>query len=124
MRQFALVFARAGGAAHGLDAGSRLGRGLVREWPDYIGPREFSVPRDWHRYPGHYRNEIAGVGSVHIVLRAGRLWLDGTLPLEPMEGGAFRVGEEKDTPEWVAFSDFAGGKAMVMRQSGTEYWRV
>ena len=120
---FVLVFARGGGATHG----PMLEAGWGADWfarAEYGGPREFSVPHDWHRYPGHYRNEDPGVGSIHVVLRGGRLWLDGTVPLEPAEGGTFRVGAEKDSPEWVAFSDFAAGKAMVMRQSGMEYWRV
>jgi CubicO group peptidase (beta-lactamase class C family) len=117
--QFVLLFARGGGAAKG----PMLEAGWGPDWfakAEYSGSREFSVPRDWHRYPGHYRSD----GSIHVVLRGGRLWLDGTVPLEPAEGGTFRVGEDKDSPEWVAFSDFAGGNAMIMRQSGNEYWRV
>ncbi len=90
----------------------------------YEGPREFKVPADWHRYPGHYRNEDPWVGSSRIVLRRGKLWLNGVVPLEPAADGRFYLRDEPLSPEWVSFSDFVNGSAMRMRLSGADLTRA
>src|SRR6202040_3404195 len=43
----------------------------------YSGPRTFEYPKEWERYVGHYRNETPWVGSARIVLRKGKLMVDG-----------------------------------------------
>ncbi len=48
----------------------------------YQGEKQFNVPKEWHSYVGHYRNENPWIGSIRIVLRKGRLWVDGMVPLE------------------------------------------
>jgi D-alanyl-D-alanine carboxypeptidase len=120
---YPLLFGRAGA--------SRKGRAVDVGWGEewfvsarYSGPREFTVPVEWHRYPGHYRNEDAWIGSNRIDLRGGKLWLNGTVPLEPAADGRFYLRDEPASPEWVGFSDFANGKAMRMRLSGADLARV
>jgi D-alanyl-D-alanine carboxypeptidase len=123
--QYALLFSRRPGG--GEDAGPVLEAGWGPDWfvkAEYGGPREFKVPAEWHRYPGHYRSEDPWVGSQHVVLRRGRLWLDGVIPLEPAPGGIFYLRDEPHSPEWVEFADPVGGQAMRMRQSGADLWRV
>jgi len=120
---YPLLFGRAG--AGGKGAPVEVGWG--EEWfvtARYSGPREFNVPAEWHRYPGHYRNEDAWIGSNRIDLRRGKLWLNGTVPLEPAADGRFYLRDEPASPEWVGFSDFANGKAMRMRLSGADLARV
>jgi CubicO group peptidase (beta-lactamase class C family) len=90
----------------------------------YRGSREFKAADEWRRYVGHYRNEDVWVGSSRIVLRKGKLWLNGVTPLEPAAGGKFFLRDEPMSPEWVSFSDIVDGGAMRMRLSGTDFARV
>jgi CubicO group peptidase (beta-lactamase class C family) len=109
------------------DKGAVVEAGWGEDWfaaSGYNGPREFKVPAEWRRYIGHYRNEDPWVGSNRIVLRRGKLWLNGVVPLEPAADGRFYLRDEPTSPEWVAFSDFAGGQAMRMRLSGLDLTRV
>ena len=122
---YALLFSRRAGEVD--ESGPVLECGWGPDWyvkAEYAGPREFTVPADWHRYPGHYRNEDPWIGSMHIVLRRGRLWIDGVVPLEPAAGGIFHLRDEPHSPEWVSFSEYVGGRAMKMRLSGNDLTRV
>ena len=120
---YPLLFGRTGTGGKG----PAVEVGWGEEWfvtTRYSGPRAFIVPEEWHRYPGHYRNEDAWIGSNRIDLRRGKLWLNGTVPLEPAADGRFYLRDEPASPEWVSFSDFANGKAMRMRLSGADLARV
>ena len=120
---YPLLFGRAGAGGKG----PAVEVGWGEEWfaiARYSGPRDFKVPVEWGRYPGHYRNEDAWIGSNRIDVRKGRLWLNGTVPLEPAADGRFYLRDEPQSPEWVGFSDFANGKAMRMRLSGADLARV
>ena len=90
----------------------------------YQGPTKFESPAAWNGYVGHYRNENPWIGSVHVVLRKDRLMLDGVVPLEPGDGGIFRLRDEEHSPEWVQFTDTVNGKAMRLKFSGEDLWRV
>jgi CubicO group peptidase (beta-lactamase class C family) len=120
---FTLLFGRAGND----------GKGDVVEvaWGDrwfvssrHSGPRQFTVPAPWRQYPGHYRNEDPWIGSHHIVLRKGRLWLNGVTPLEASKDGRFFLRDEPQSPEWVRFSDIANGAAQRLTLSGADLWRT
>jgi hypothetical protein len=82
------------------------------------------VPSAWVAYPGHYRSEDPWSGSCHVILRAGRLWLDGVVPLEPVGDGRFWLRDEPTSPEWVGFDDLVGGRTMTMKLSGKPFERV
>ena len=122
LSRFALLFGRAGAE----------GKGAVVEagWGDrwfaterYSGPREFPVPAEWRRYPGHYRNEDPWIGSHHVVLRKGRLWLNGSVPLQAGGDGRFWLRDEPHSPEWVKFTEVVNGVAQRMVLSGANLWR-
>jgi CubicO group peptidase (beta-lactamase class C family) len=101
--------------------------GWGEEWyagAAYHGPREFKSPAEWRHFVGHYRNEDQWIGSHRIVLRKGRLWLDGGIPLELLPDGRFYLRDEPTNPEWVTFSDIVNGQAMRMRLSGADLARV
>jgi CubicO group peptidase (beta-lactamase class C family) len=118
-----LLFGRAGADGKG----PVVEAGWGEDWyaaAAYAGPRDLKVPAEWQRYPGHYRNEDPWVGSARIVLRKGKLWLNGVVPLEPSADGRFYLRNEPASPEWVGFSDVVNGKAMRMRLSGTDLARV
>ncbi|HEY7377729.1 MAG TPA: serine hydrolase domain-containing protein [Steroidobacteraceae bacterium] len=89
----------------------------------YDGPTDFSYPKAWDSYVGHYRNENPWVQSLHVVLRKGRLMLEGVIPLEAV-GDLFYLRDEEHNPEWVRFGEVVNGKCMRIKYSGEDLWRV
>ncbi|MGH9564199.1 MAG: hypothetical protein ACRD3S_22330, partial [Terracidiphilus sp.] len=120
---FALLF----GSGSGSEAKGRFAEaGWGEKWfttADYKGGQSFKVPDEWRSFAGHYRNEDPWIGSARIVIRGGRLWLNGVVPLEPAPNGRFYLRDEPDNPEWVSFSDIVNGWAMRMRLSGADLQR-
>jgi CubicO group peptidase (beta-lactamase class C family) len=101
--------------------------GWGSEWftnSKYTGPKTFAVPKEWSSYVGHYRNESAWIGSLRVVVRKGKLMIDGETPLEPGDGGIFYLRDEEHSPEWIRFADIVNGKAMHLKLSGEDLWRV
>jgi CubicO group peptidase (beta-lactamase class C family) len=90
----------------------------------YLGPKKFEIPAQWKSYLGHYRNESAWVGSLHIVSRKGKMLADGVVLLEPGEDGIFHVRDAPKSPEWIRFNDVVNGLAMRLKFSGEDMWRV
>jgi len=90
----------------------------------YSGPKSFDYPKEWERYVGHYRNENPWIGSMRVVIRKGKLMLDGLVPLEARPDGYFYFGDEPHSPEWVRFHDIVNEKAMRLKASGEDMWRV
>jgi hypothetical protein len=89
----------------------------------YQGPREFSHPAAWESYVGHYWTENPWVGSLRVVVRKDKLWLDGVIPLEA-HGDVFYLRDEKHSPEWVRFGETVNGRCMRLSYSGETLWRV
>jgi len=97
------------------------------EWftnSNYNGPKTFEYPKDWNAYVGHYRNESPWIGSIRIVLRKGKLFVDGIVPLEPGEGGIFLLRDTEYSPEWIRFGHVVNSQAMHLKFSGEDLWRV
>ena len=90
----------------------------------YAGPKSFDYPKDWDAFVGHYRNESPWIGSFHIVIRKGQLLIDGVLPLKESDGGIFRLSDEESNTEWIRFTDIANGRAMHLKFSGEDMWRI
>lgn len=90
----------------------------------YAGPKTFEYPKDWDKYVGHYRNESPWVGSARIVLRKGKLLVDGVVGLEPGANGIFVLQDEENSPEWIRFGDIANERCMHLKFSGEDLWRV
>ena len=90
----------------------------------YSGPKTFEYPKEWDRYVGHYRNENPWVGSLRVVIRKGKLNADGVAPLEPAADGYFYFRDEPHSPEWLRFYDIVNEKAMRVKASGEDLWRV
>lgn len=89
----------------------------------YQGEKQFNVPKEWQHYVGHYRNENPWIGSIRIVLRKGRLWVDGMVPLEGA-GDRFNFRDEPHNPEWIQFGEVVNGRCMRLKLSGEDLWRV
>jgi len=58
------------------------------------------------------------------VIRKGKLNADGVAPLEPAADGYFYFRDEPHSPEWLRFYDIVNKKAMRVKASGEDLWRV
>jgi CubicO group peptidase (beta-lactamase class C family) len=92
----------------------------------YSGPREFTSPAAYEQYVGHYRNDEPWTGSTRVVLRKGKLWLDGVVPLEQdaQVANLFHFRDEPTNPEVVRFLHVVNEKAQMIKISGTDLWRM
>jgi D-alanyl-D-alanine carboxypeptidase len=109
------------------DGGRAISVGHGPRWwtvENYAEPRTFDVPDAWRGYEGHYRSEDPWVGSGRIVLRQGKLWVNGTAPLRAVNSNTFRFAEPEYNPEWIQFLQIVNGKARHMKVSGTDLYRV
>ena len=123
-QHFMLVFGR----SDAKDPGSPVVEaGSGSQWftnSKYTGPTTFTYPKEWERYVGHYRNESPWVGSLRIVLRKGKLMVDGLVMLEPGQDGMFILQDEENSPEWIRFDDTVNERSMHLKLSGEDLWRV
>jgi len=90
----------------------------------YKGAREFAHPPEWATFVGHYRNDSPWAGSTRVVLRKGKLLLDGVQELSPLATGGFRVGAEEYSPERARFDSLMNNRAMRLILSGVEFYRT
>ena len=121
--KFTFVFSRAN-EKDPKSAVVELGHG--NDWyttEKYSGPKAFNTPKEWNTFLGHYRSENAWNGSFRVISRKGQLMLDGVVPLEPA-GNFFYLRDEPHSPEWISFHDVINGKAMRVKLSGDDFWRV
>ena len=93
----------------------------------YEGSRMFETPAAWAAYPGHYRSYNPWGSNFRIVIRKGELVMispgGGAQTLAP-EGDGFRIGEDPESPEWIAFDTVVAGEALRARVAGgAEYYR-
>lgn len=119
---YSLLFSRAAND----EKGPFIEVGWGEDWfvsSNHPGPREIAAPKEWQHYVGHYRSDDRWIGSSRIVLRRGKLWLNGVVPLEAA-AGRFYLRDEPQSPEWVSFHDFVDGHAMRLCQSGASLARV
>jgi hypothetical protein len=89
----------------------------------YDGPREFSFPKEWNAFVGHYSNDSAWYGDTRIVLRKRMLYSDGVQPLTPKGERRFGVGEP-DGPDFLEFLSIVDGRAMQLSLTGIVFRRT
>ena len=90
----------------------------------YSGPRQFDYPREWDNFTGHYHNDDPWWGSIRVFLQKGKLWLENSDPLVPLDNGIFRVGEEEWSPERASFDALAAGRPLRFNFSGVDFNRI
>ena len=90
----------------------------------YAGPKNFTYPKEWDAFTGHYRNDSPWIGSFRVVIRKGKLWLDGSVPLEALDANTFKLADSAHNPEWIRFMDVVNGKSMHLKFSGEDFLRV
>jgi D-alanyl-D-alanine carboxypeptidase len=90
---------------------------------DYEGPTEFETSVEWSSYVGHYRNYNPWGANFRIVVRKGELvMIHGSgqeQALIPV-GTRFRIGDDSDSPERIAFDTIVDGQALRAIQPGGE----
>jgi D-alanyl-D-alanine carboxypeptidase len=93
---------------------------------NYSGPLKFDHPKAWDGFVGHYRNDSPWIGSFRILLRKGKLWVDGVVPLVPIDERAalFQLADPPYSPEWIQFLSVAEGRCRQVKLSGEDFWRV
>jgi CubicO group peptidase (beta-lactamase class C family) len=89
-----------------------------------------SCPEQWRPLLGHYRSFNAWTTNFRVAARDGGLWWvtdhinNDRLPLTPLEGGDFRLGERDWSPERLRFDTFIDGVAQRALLSGGLYTRT
>jgi hypothetical protein len=94
--------------------------------PHYTGPRVFPAVPAYEALTGRYYTENPWMGSTRIVLRKGKLWVDGMIPLEQSasDPNLFHLRDEPTSPETIRFVHFVGGRPQMIKFSGVDLWRV
>jgi CubicO group peptidase (beta-lactamase class C family) len=94
--------------------------------PHYTGPRVFPAMPAYEVLAGHYYTENPWMGSTRIVLRKGKLWVDGIIPLEQSatDRNLFHLRDEPTSPETIRFLHFVDGRPQMIKFSGVDLWRV
>jgi hypothetical protein len=90
---------------------------------NYTGPRSLEIPKGWEGFLGHYYNDSPWYGDTRVILRKGRLYLDGVQPLVAREDGKFGTGDP-GAPDWVVFESIVDGRAMGLNYSGIKFRRT
>lgn len=90
----------------------------------YNGARGFESPQEWNAYVGRYRSDSPWYGSTRVVVRKGRLLLDGEQPLDQIETGVFRPEGDNNGAERITFDTLVNGSAMRMNYSGIDFYRT
>jgi D-alanyl-D-alanine carboxypeptidase len=76
-------------------------------------------------FVGYYQpDDVSLMGASRVVQRRGRLWLDGTRPLQPLGAQRFRVADELGNTEVVEFHSIVDGRAELLTWSSQVLRRV
>lgn len=116
---FALSFGREGAivveAFHGADW-----------WTNerYSGPKNFEYPKDWDAYVGRFQSDSPWYGSTRVLIRKGKLALEGEVPLQQVEPGVFKFEGDPIGLERIAFDTFLDSKAIHASYSGIDFYRT
>jgi hypothetical protein len=90
----------------------------------YSGAKTLDYPKEWDAFTGRYRSDSPWYGSARIVIRKGRLLVDGEQPLTQLEPGVFRPDGDINSAERVTFDTVVNGKAMHASYSGIDFYRT
>jgi len=90
----------------------------------YSGAKTFDYPKEWDAFTGRYRSDSPWYGSTRILVRKGRLLIDGEQPLTQLQPGVFRPDGESNAAEIVTFDTVVNGKTMRLNYSGIDFYRM
>jgi hypothetical protein len=89
----------------------------------YFGPKVFGYLQAWDAFVGHYRSDSPWYGGTRVVIRKGRLLLDGEQPLRQISAGVFNLEGGTDADR-IVFDTVLNGKTTRMNFSGIDYFRA
>ena len=89
----------------------------------YDGPKSFDYPKEWESYTGRYKSDSPWYGSTRLIIRKGRLLIDGEQPLLQISHGVFRP-EGGSTADRMVFDSVMNGKASHFNYSGIDFYRT
>ena len=106
-------------------------REVVRAWANEIefvrGPPPHAYqappPADIARLAGIYDSDNAWSGTIWVIARAGKLWLNNAEPLTLLDDGSWRAGTDEWSPERVRFDGVIDGRPTRLLLSGSPYVR-
>lgn len=90
----------------------------------YTGAKTFQYPVEWDAYAGHYKSDSPWYGSTRLVVRKGKLLVEGLQPLEQIEPRVFRVAGQSVDVDRILFDTVIDGRAMRATYSGIEFFRA
>lgn len=90
----------------------------------YSGPKSFEYPKEWDAYTGGFRSDSPWYGSTRLVIRKGRLTLEGEVPLVQIGPGVFGFDGDTSALERISFDTPVDGKAIHANYSGIDFYRT
>lgn len=104
---------------------------VVRAWADNVEfvrgppPHAYQAPpaADLQQLAGVYDSDNAWSGTLWVIARAGKLWLNNADPLTLLDDGSWRAGADDWSPERVRFDGFVDGRPTRLLLSGAAYVR-
>ena len=90
----------------------------------YTGPKTFEYPKQWDAYVGRFHSDSPWYGSTQIIIRKGKLLLEGEAPLAEIGPGTFRFEANPIALERITFDTMVDGKAIHMNFSGIDSYRT
>jgi D-alanyl-D-alanine carboxypeptidase len=98
----------------------------------YAGPEPSTVPDEWHRYVGFYRNNDPWAPTLRVYVRKAALVMEWPASatddadeneLVPLDDGWFATGSEREPGRIRFLGNGAGGKAVVAEYNGGNWFR-
>jgi hypothetical protein len=90
----------------------------------YTGPKTFEYPKEWDAFVGRFQSDSPWYGSTRVIIRKGKLTLDGEAPLAQVEPGVFKFEGDPIGLERITFDTFIDGKAIRSSYSGIDFYRT
>ena len=90
----------------------------------YTGPKTFEYPKEWDAYVGRFQSDSPWYGSARVMIRKGKLTLEGEAPLAQVEPATFKFEGDPIGLERITFDTFIDGKAIHSSYSGIDFYRT
>jgi CubicO group peptidase (beta-lactamase class C family) len=84
----------------------------------YSGPADAPLAPELAPYAGLYCSNDPWIGNFRVVVRRGRLWVDGDQLLAGIGEHVFRIADEPSSPETAEFRHIVAGRAQVLLIGG------
>lgn len=90
----------------------------------YTGPKTFDYPKEWDAFVGRFQSDSPWYGSTRVIIKKGKLTLDGEASLAQLEPGVFKFEGDPVGLERITFDTIIDGKAIHSSYSGIDFYRT